>query len=59
MKKKLLDVLRIGIFYDGYYFYKISNYYKYEHERKSRISISGLHEFIRNEVATLTDMDIR
>ena len=59
VKKKLLDVLRIGIFYDGYYFYKISNYYKYEHERKSRISISGLHEFIRNEVATLTDMDIR
>jgi len=59
MKKKLLDVLRIGIFYDGYYFYKISNYYKYEHERKSRISISGLHEFIRNEVATLTDMDMR
>jgi len=59
MKKKMLDVLRIGIFYDGYYFYKISNYYKYEHEKKSRISISGLHEFIRNEVAKLTDMDIR
>jgi len=59
MKKKLLNVLRIGIFYDGYYFYKISNYYKYEHEKKSRISISGLHEFIRNEVATLADMDIR
>jgi len=59
VKKKLLNVLRIGIFYDGYYFYKISNYYKYEHEKKSRISISGLHEFIRNEVATLADMDIR
>ena len=59
MDKKLLEVLRIGIFYDGYYFYKISNYYKYEHERKARISISGLHEFIRNEVATLTGMDIR
>ena len=59
MKKHLLDVLRIGIFYDGYYFYKISNYYKYEHDKKSRISISGLHEFIRNEVATLADMDKR
>jgi len=57
--KKLLDVLRIGIFYDGYYFYKISNFYKYEHEKKSRISISGLHEFIRNEVATVADMDAR
>ena len=59
MDKNLLDVLRIGIFYDGYYFYKISNYYKYEHEKKSRISISGLHEFIRNEVAGLAGMDIR
>lgn len=59
MEKNLLDVLRIGIFYDGYYFYKISNYYKYEHERKSRISISGLHEFIRSEIAKLTQMDVR
>jgi cold shock CspA family protein/uncharacterized LabA/DUF88 family protein len=49
----------LGIFYDGYYFYKISNYYKYEHEKKSRISISGLHEFIRNEVAIMTNMDMR
>jgi len=59
MEKNLLDVLRIGIFYDGYYFYKVSNYYKYEHEKKSRISISGLHDFIRSEVASLTKTDIR
>ena len=59
MNKNLLDVLRIGIFYDGYYFYKISNYYKYEHERKARISISGLHEYIRSEIAALTQIDIR
>ena len=59
MKDNLLDILRIGIFYDGYYFYKVSNYYKYEHEKKSRISISGLHDFIRNEVASLTKNNIR
>jgi cold shock CspA family protein/uncharacterized LabA/DUF88 family protein len=59
MEKNILDVLRIGIFYDGYYFYKVSNYYKYEHEKKSRISISGLHDFIRSEVAALTKTDIR
>ena len=59
MKKNLLDVLRIGIFYDGYYFYKVSNYYKYEHERKSRISISGLHEYIRHQIADLTQVDVR
>ena len=59
MKKNLLDVLRIGIFYDGYYFYKVSNYYKYEHERKSRISISGLHEYIRHKIAEFTQIDVR
>jgi uncharacterized LabA/DUF88 family protein/cold shock CspA family protein len=59
MEKNLLDILRIGIFYDGYYFYKVSNYYKYEHEKKSRISISGLHDYIRSEVAALTKNDIR
>jgi uncharacterized LabA/DUF88 family protein len=59
MEKSLLNVLRIGIFYDGYYFYKVSNYYKYEHEKKARISISGLHEFIRSEVATVTKTDMR
>jgi uncharacterized LabA/DUF88 family protein/cold shock CspA family protein len=57
--KNLLDILRIGIFYDGYYFYKISNYYKYEHDKKARISINGLHEFIRNEVSMLTSTDMR
>jgi cold shock CspA family protein/uncharacterized LabA/DUF88 family protein len=59
MSNNILDLLRIGIFYDGYYFYKVSNYYKYEHPRKSRISLSGLHEFIRNEVAQSTGLDIR
>jgi cold shock CspA family protein/uncharacterized LabA/DUF88 family protein len=59
MDKNLLDMLRIGIFYDGYYFYRVSNYYKYEHEKKSRISISGLHEYIRSEIASLTQIDIR
>ncbi|MDR0598600.1 MAG: NYN domain-containing protein [Treponema sp.] len=59
MNNNLLEILRIGIFYDGYYFYKVSNYYKYEHDRKARISISGLHDFIKNEVAQLTGTDIR
>jgi uncharacterized LabA/DUF88 family protein len=54
-----MNILRIGIFYDGYYFYKVSNYYKYEHPKKARISISGLHNFIRNEVAILSGTDIK
>ena len=52
-------MLRIGIFYDGYYFYKVSNYYKYEHDKKARISISGLHDYIKYEVAKLVGLDIR
>ena len=42
---------RIGVFYDGNYFLHVSNYYNYSHERRSRISISGLHAFIRRQVA--------
>jgi len=48
---------RIGIFYDGNYFLHISNYYNYVHERRSRISISGLHRFVRQQVAQLEGDD--
>ncbi|MDR0553852.1 MAG: NYN domain-containing protein [Treponema sp.] len=59
MNNKINDLVRIGIFYDGYYFYKVSNYYKYEHTKKSRISISGLQEFIRSEVALVSGSDVK
>ncbi|KAA3613606.1 MAG: NYN domain-containing protein [Calditrichaeota bacterium] len=42
---------RIGVFYDGNYFLHVSNYYAYVHERKARISVSGLHDYIRHKVA--------
>lgn len=42
---------RIGVFYDGNYFYHVSNYYAYFHERKARIDVSGLHNHIRRKVA--------
>ncbi len=42
---------RIGVFYDGNYFLHVSNYYAYHHERRNRISISGLHEFVRHRIA--------
>ena len=50
---------RIGVFYDGNYFLHVSNYYNYSHERRSRISISGLHEFIRRQVAEEENVDVR
>ncbi|MBQ9337659.1 MAG: NYN domain-containing protein [Lentisphaeria bacterium] len=42
---------RIGIFYDGNYFYHVSNYYCYGHARKSRLSIPGIHEFIKRYIS--------
>jgi cold shock CspA family protein len=50
---------RIGIFYDGNFFFHVSNYYQYHHERRSRISIGGLHEFVRDEVARCEGTDSR
>lgn len=44
-------ILKIGIFYDGNYFYHVSNYYCYAHPRRSRLSIPGLHAFIKSLVA--------
>ncbi len=44
-------LLRIGVFFDGNYFAHVSNYYTYEHPRRSRISVSGLHRFIVGEIA--------
>lgn len=51
--EKSKKLSRIGVFYDGNYFYHVSNYYNYVHDRKSRISISGLHEFIKHKVTEL------
>lgn len=42
---------KIGVFYDGNYFLHVSNYYNYVHESKRRLSIAGLHRFIRSQVA--------
>jgi uncharacterized LabA/DUF88 family protein/cold shock CspA family protein len=50
---------RIGIFYDGNFFHVVSNYYAYNHPRKARISINGLHEFVRARVAHEEHVDAR
>src|SRR5262245_53589537 len=50
---------RIGVFYDGSFFSHVSNYYQYHHDRRSRISVSGLHDFIRDEVAKCEHSDAR
>lgn len=45
------NLSRIAVFYDGNYFLHVSNYYNYTHERQARLSIAGLHHFIRNRIA--------
>lgn len=55
----LAKLTRIGVFYDGNYFLHVSNYYNYNHARRSRISISGLHEFVRQQVALEESTDVR
>jgi hypothetical protein len=55
LKKK--KSIRIGIYYDGHYFYKVSNYYKFDHSRQARISIQGLHSYAAKEVSQRLDVD--
>lgn len=50
---------RIGVFYDGNFFSHVSNYYLYHHPRRARINITGLHDFIRKQVATFEGIDER
>jgi uncharacterized LabA/DUF88 family protein/cold shock CspA family protein len=50
-------VIRIGVFYDGNYFLHVSNYYNYFHQRRRRISIAGLHSFIRQQIADEMQVD--
>jgi len=50
---------RIGVFYDGNYFLHVSNYYAFNHPRNSRISLRGLHDFVRAQVAVKEGTDTR
>lgn len=52
-------LLRVGVFYDGNFFHHVSNYYKYYHPRRARISIPGLHDLIRQLVAKEEGSDVR
>ncbi|MBR2426810.1 MAG: NYN domain-containing protein [Lentisphaeria bacterium] len=50
-------LLRIGIFYDGNYFYHVSNYYCYAHTRRARLSIPGIHDFVKKMVSDKENVD--
>jgi len=50
---------RVGVFYDGNFFSHVSNYYLYHHQRRARVNITGLHDFIKKQVASLEGIDER
>lgn len=51
-----LNHCRISIFYDGYYFQSVSNFYANIHERHSGIDIRGLHDFIIQQASLKEDI---
>jgi len=55
----MTDIVRIAVFYDGGYFYHVSNYYRYNHPRSARLHLVGLHRFIQNHVAKFEQSDPR
>ena len=43
---------KIGVFYDGNFLLHTSNYYNYIHPQKRRLSIGGIHRFLRSHIAS-------
>jgi uncharacterized LabA/DUF88 family protein/cold shock CspA family protein len=52
-------LIRMGIVYDGNFFLHVSNYYLYHHGRNARISLDGLHAFVRSKAAELEGTEAR
>ncbi|WP_085314568.1 NYN domain-containing protein [Derxia lacustris] len=50
---------KIGVFYDGNFLLHVSNYYQYVHARHSRLSIAGMHEFMKKKIAEADGIDPR
>lgn len=43
---------RIAIFYDGTFFFNVSNYYKFNSEHKTPLTFTGFHTYIKEVVAS-------
>lgn len=52
-------LIRMGVVYDGNFFLHVSNYYLYHHGRNARISLDGLHAFVRSKVAEFEGTEAR
>ncbi len=52
-------IVKVAIFYDGGFFWHVNNYYHYIHNRKSPVSITGLHHYVRNQISSLENVDVK
>lgn len=50
---------KIATFIDGNFFMIVSEYYKFQHERKNYLQFNGLAEYIREEVSKQEQIDKR
>ncbi len=50
-------MLRIAVFYDGNYLLQVSNFYNYYHPRRTRLSVQGLHSWIRLKAGEVMEQD--
>ncbi len=50
---------KIGVFYDGNFLLHASNYYNYIHSQRKRLSITGLHHFIRNWISEEEGVEVK
>jgi len=54
-----LQTMRFGVFMDGNYLYRVSNYYKFDHSRGKRIAFNSLIPFLTRKMAELEVLDER
>lgn len=53
------NIIKVGVFYDGNYFFHVSNYYYRAHQRRQRLSIHGIHEYVKHKIAEFENVDKR
>ncbi|PAT38548.1 NYN domain-containing protein [Vandammella animalimorsus] len=46
-------LLKIAVIYDGSFFWRISNYYRFTHERQSHLNIGALHNYLRHHISAI------
>ena len=51
-------MIRVGFFYDGSFFHRVSSFYKHNSARQAFLSFGGLQEYIRKAVADVMGKEL-